>query len=80
MLRRTKNPVPVQTDEVVEQKNVETTLWRSELVGMVLFFILAGIALVRLFPIRYNNFLSFSGVVGTYWRLEILTEKEKDYV
>ncbi|SET82128.1 Protein of unknown function [Natronincola peptidivorans] len=60
-----KNPIPIQTDEVLEQKIVETTLWRGELRSLFIFSIIAVIALVRYFPIKHNNLLSFVGVAGT---------------
>jgi hypothetical protein len=61
-----KDPVPIQTDEVLEQKIVETTIWRGELLSIFIFSIIAVMALVRYFPIKHNNLLSFSGVAGTF--------------
>lgn len=61
-----KDPVPIQTDEVLEQKIVETTLWRGELLSIFIFSIIAVMALVRYFPINHNNLLSFVGVAGTF--------------
>ncbi|MFA6670892.1 MAG: DUF2812 domain-containing protein [Bacillota bacterium] len=61
-----EDPVPIQTDEVLEQKIVETTLWRGELLGTLAFSIIAVVVLVMYFPIRHNNLLSFTGVAGTF--------------
>lgn len=61
-----KNPVPIQTDEVLEQKIVETTLWRGEQLSMIIFSIAAVMALVKYFPISHNNLISFVGVAGTF--------------
>lgn len=60
-----KKAVPIQTDEVLEQRIVETTLWRNELLSILIFFIIAAMVLVRYFPIKYNNLLSFTGVAVT---------------
>lgn len=60
-----KDPVPIQTDGVLEQKIVETTIWRGELLSIFLFSIIAVMALVRYFPIKHKNLISFVGVAGT---------------
>ena len=60
------DPVPIQTDEVLEQKIVETTIWRGELLGIFIFSIIAVMALVRYFPLNHNSLLSFTGVAGTF--------------
>jgi len=60
-----KDPVPIQTDEDLEQKIVETTLWKGELLGIFIFSIIAVMALVKYFPISHNNLVSFVGVAGT---------------
>lgn len=60
------DPVPIQTDEVLEQKIVETTIWRGELLSIFVFSIIAVMALVRYFPINHNNLLSYVGVAGTF--------------
>lgn len=60
-----KNPIPIQTDEEIEQKIVESTLWRNELLGMIIFSIIAVWVLSRYFPIKHNNLLSFTGIIGT---------------
>jgi len=60
-----KDTVPIQTDEALEQRIVESTLWKNEMVGMFLFFIVAVMGLTRFFPINYKRLLSFTGVIGT---------------
>jgi uncharacterized membrane protein len=61
-----KDPVPIQTDEVLEQKIAETTIWRGELLSILAFSIIAVMVLVRYFPIKHYNLLSFTGVAGTF--------------
>ncbi len=61
-----KDHVPIQTDEVLEQKIVETTLWKGELLNISIFSIIAVMALVRYFPIKHKSLLSFIGVAGTF--------------
>ncbi|MDW7662187.1 MAG: DUF2812 domain-containing protein [Bacillota bacterium] len=57
---------PIQTDDVLEQKIVASTLWKSELMGLMLFMFIAGLTTVLHFPINYKNLLSYVGVFGTY--------------
>lgn len=59
-------PVPIQTDEEIEQKIVENTLLKNELWGVLIFAILAVFILVRNIPLKYTNLLSFTGVTSTY--------------
>ncbi|NLO10464.1 MAG: DUF2812 domain-containing protein [Clostridiales bacterium] len=59
-------PVPIQTDEEIEQKIVEHTLVRTELRGVLIFAILAVYILFRIIPVRYTNLLRFTGVISTY--------------
>ncbi len=59
------DPVPIQTDEVLEQKIVETTLFRGELLSTLLFLIVGIATLVLYFPVKHKNLLSFTGVAGT---------------
>ncbi|MEW6623055.1 MAG: DUF2812 domain-containing protein [Bacillota bacterium] len=62
-----QNPTPIQTDELLEQNIVQTSLWKQELWGVLaLFFALIIVANVYLFPIKYTNLLSFTGVAGTF--------------
>lgn len=63
---RDSEPVPIQTDEEIEQKIVEHTLLRNELRGILIFAIIAVFILVRNIPIRYTNLLSFTGVTSTF--------------
>ena len=59
-------PVPIQTDEEIEQKIVEHTLLKSELRGILIFSIMAVFILVRNIPVKYTNLLSFTGVTSTF--------------
>ena len=58
-------PAPIQTDEAFEHKIVETTLWRNEMLAMLVSSVVAIIGLTKFFPVSYKNFLSFIGVTGT---------------
>lgn len=59
-------PVPIQTDEEIEQKIVEHTLLKNELRGILIFSIIAVFILVRNIPLKYGNLLSFTGVTSTF--------------
>ena len=59
-----EDPTPIQTDEALEQKIVESTLWRNELLSILGFSIVAIMMLIRYFPLRYKYLLSFVGVTG----------------
>jgi len=60
------NPIPIQTDQALEQKIVESTLWKNELIGILLFLIVSVIGLFKLYPLSHINFLTFTGVAGTF--------------
>jgi hypothetical protein len=60
-----KDPVPIQTDEVLEQKMVETSLFKQELLSTLLFLIVGMATLVLYFPVNHHNLLTFAGVAGT---------------
>lgn len=57
---------PIQTDDVLEQKIVASTLWKNELIGLLIFLIIAGLTTILHFPINYKNLLTYIGVFGTY--------------
>lgn len=59
-------PVPIQTDEEIEQQIVEHTLLRNELRGILIFSLIAAFVLIRNIPLRYGNLLSFTGVTSTF--------------
>lgn len=59
-------PVPIQTDEEIEQKIVELTLLRQELRGIFIFLIIAVFVLANNIPLRYNRLLSFTGITSTF--------------
>ena len=58
-------PVPIQTDEEIEQKIVEHTLFRNELRGILIFSLIAAYIFIKNSPIRYSSLLSFTGVTST---------------
>ncbi|MEN1761055.1 DUF2812 domain-containing protein [Anoxynatronum sibiricum] len=57
--------VPIQTDEVLEQKIVETTLFKGEILNTSLILIVGIVALAMHFPVRHHHLLSFAGVAVT---------------
>lgn len=59
-------PVPIQTDEALEQKIVEHTLLRNELRGILIFSLIAAYVFIKNSPIRYSSLLSFTGVTSTF--------------
>lgn len=59
-------PIPIQTDEEIEQKIVELTLLRQELIGIFIFLIIAVFVLANNIPFRYNRLLSFTGITSTF--------------
>ncbi len=59
-------PVPIQTDEEIEQKIVEHTLLKRELLSIFIFSIVSIFVFIRTFPVKYGNLLSFAGVTGTF--------------
>lgn len=59
-------PVPIQTDEEIEQKIVEHTLLRREMLNMLIVLVASIIVFISHFPIRYNSLLSFVGVTTTF--------------
>jgi hypothetical protein len=61
-----KNTTPLQTDEVIEQKIVETTLWRTEVASVLIFFVIFFLASRSIFPLNYRNFLTFTGTAITF--------------
>ncbi|MDD2481808.1 MAG: DUF2812 domain-containing protein, partial [Lutispora sp.] len=58
------NLTSIQTDEVLEQKIVESTLWRGQLISVIICTIFAIKAMSLYFPPRYKFLLSFVGVAG----------------
>lgn len=63
---RSDEITPIQTDEVLEQKIVASTLWKNELLGLILFIIIAGFSTILHFPVNYRNLLNNVGLLGTY--------------
>ena len=57
---------PIQTDDVLEQKIVASTLWKNELIGLAIFLIIAGLTTLLHIPINYKNLLTYIGVFGTF--------------
>lgn len=59
-------PVPIQTDEALEQEIVEHTLLRNELRGILIFSLIAAYVFIKNLPIRYSSLLSYTGVTSTF--------------
>jgi hypothetical protein len=59
-------PIPIQTDEEIEQKIVENTLLRREMINILIILLASIIVFIIIFPIRYSNLLSFIGVTATF--------------
>lgn len=60
------DPVPIQTDQVLEQKIVKSTLWKYELLSLLISLATLVIILFRFYPLRHTNFLTFTGVALTF--------------
>ncbi len=60
------DPVPIQTDQVLEQELVEHTLLRNELRGFFLVSLILAFLIFRSLPIKYHILLSFTGVAGIF--------------
>ena len=58
------DPVPIQTDEAIEQEIVEHTLLRNELRGYLILSLFAAYLLISSIPLKYSILLSFTGVAG----------------
>lgn len=59
-------PVPIQTDESLEQKIVEHTLLRNELRGFLILSLIVAYLFIKTLPTWYSILLSFTGVTGTF--------------
>lgn len=59
-------PVPIQTDEVLEQEIVEHTLLRNELRGYFIFLLIVGFVLINNLPLEYHILLSYTGLVSIF--------------
>ncbi len=60
------NPVPLQTDEEIEQKIIDLTLWKKELLSIFVVLLLGALVFFRHFPVSHANLISFTGFTGTY--------------
>lgn len=60
------DPVPIQTDEVLEQEIVEHTLLRNELRGFLMLSLIVAYLLISNIPVKYSILLSFTGVTGIF--------------
>lgn len=58
-------PVPIQTDEELEQKILEQTLFKRELFSMILISIVAVGVFTIYFPVSHRNLISFTGFTTT---------------
>ncbi len=59
-------PVPIQTDEILEQEIVEHTLLRNELSGFLIFLLIVGFVLINNLPLGYNIILSYTGIASIF--------------
>lgn len=58
-------PIPIQTDEELEQKIFEQTLFKNELFSMLLLSIVAVWVFISYFPVSHKNLISFTGFTAT---------------
>ncbi|MCG8485198.1 MAG: DUF2812 domain-containing protein, partial [Clostridia bacterium] len=57
-----ENPTPIQTDQEIEHKIVQSTLLKNEMIGLPISFSATIILLMIAVDYDYTNLLSFSGV------------------
>ncbi len=63
------NPTPIQTDDALEQEIVKSTLWKTELISLIIL-IAFSIKITTLYlPTEYRYLLSFVGVAGILFPL-----------
>lgn len=60
------DPVPIQTDQALEQKIVRSTLWRHELLGFLFTLAFLVYLLAKLYPLNHTSLLTFTGVTATF--------------
>ncbi len=60
------NPTPIQTDEALEQKIVESTIWKTELFGVIFSTAILIWVLTLYLPPKYTFLLSFVGIAGMF--------------
>ncbi len=61
-----QDPVPIQTDQALEQKIVRSTLWKHELLGFLFTLVFLVYLLAKLYPLNHTFLLSFTGVTATF--------------
>ena len=61
-----ENPTPIQTDDALEQKIVESTLLKTEIVSIIVFIIITIYMMTLYFPNKYKYLLSFIGMAGAF--------------
>ncbi len=59
-------PIPIQTDDVLEQEIVEHTLLRNELRGYFIFLLIVGFVLFNSLPLEYHILLSYTGLASIF--------------
>lgn len=59
-------PIPIQTDDVLEQEIVEHTLLRNELRDYFIFLLIVGFVLFNSLPLEYHILLSYTGLASIF--------------
>ena len=58
------DPVPIQTDQALEQKIVQSTLWKHELLSIIVTLFVIVFLMVKFYPLKYTSLLRFTGVTA----------------
>lgn len=56
------DPVPIQTDQALEQKIVQSTLWKHELLSIIATLLVIVFLMAKFYPLKYTSLLRFTGV------------------
>jgi hypothetical protein len=60
------DPVPIQTDQALEQKIVQSTLWKHELLSIIATLLVIVFLMAKFYPLKYTSLLYFTGVTVTF--------------
>ncbi|MGI6097971.1 MAG: DUF2812 domain-containing protein [Dethiobacteria bacterium] len=60
-----EDPIPIQTDSVVEEKILRKSIFSSEFLLFLTFFLIFFLSLGSLFPFDYSKLFTNSGIVST---------------
>ena len=63
------DPVPIQTDPALEQKIVQSTLWKHELLSIIATLLVIVFLMAKFYPLKYTSLLYFTGVTVTFYCL-----------